>query len=127
MTEIALSPVFEEDGFVLVEIPGGIGRSSDGDDSRTFAELPGPLSIVSFLLIVQDTTGLLLLARTLEDGVARYTDGGATWLFWNGGLFDHEVIALDLDEERKIIGAETTSGIAVSINGGRAWRFSFLD
>lgn len=121
VTEVALSPEFAIDGLVLAAIPGGIGVSRDRGMSWAFARLPGPLPIVTCLLIVPDDGRPFLLAGTLEDGIARSTDGGASWAFWNGGLFDREVIALAWDEDRCIVVAVTPSGSYHSRNGGRSW------
>lgn len=120
VTAAAVSPGFADDGLVLAAIPGGIGRSRDCGETWAFAALPGHLPLVTCLAIAPGETMPLLLAGTLEDGVARSDDGGATWTFWNGGLFDHEVIALEFREGGVV--AITPSGLYVSHNGGRAWR-----
>lgn len=121
VTAIAISPGLAQDGLVLAGIPGGVGRSRDRGVHWDFAPLPGHLPLVTCLLVVAGEAGPLLLAGTLEDGVARSVDGGETWAFWNGGLFDHQVTALNRDDERGIVTAETPSGVYASTNGGRSW------
>lgn len=120
VTAVAVSPGFDEDGLVLAAIPGGIGRSRDCGATWAFAALPGHLPLVTCLAVGPGEREPLLLAGTLEDGVARSTDGGVTWAFWNGGLFDHEVLALDPRADGIV--AKTPSGVYLSRNGGRSWR-----
>jgi photosystem II stability/assembly factor-like uncharacterized protein len=66
-----------------------------------------------------------LLAATLEDGIFRSTDRGASWAACNFGLLDLHVLALAISPgfaNDQTIFAGTESGIFRSANGGRAWR-----
>jgi hypothetical protein len=122
VTAVAISPGFAEDGLVTAAIPGGIGYSHDRGVTWDFAQLPGHLPLATCLLVVPGEERPLLLAGTLEDGVARSGDGGRTWSFWNGGLFDHEVIEFERSDDAATIIAITPSGPYMSRNGGRSWR-----
>ncbi|MGC4190541.1 MAG: hypothetical protein QM589_04805 [Thermomicrobiales bacterium] len=122
VTAVAVSPGFVQDGLVAAAIPGGTGCSHDRGDTWVFAPLPGHLPLVTCLAIVPDSDVPLLLAGTLEDGVARSVNGGKSWSFWNGGLFDREVTDLEWNGDAEPIVAITPSGPYTSRNGGRSWR-----
>ena len=122
VTAVVISATFAEDGFMLAAIPGGIGRSRDAGRTWVFASLPGHLPIVTCLLMVPDGESTILLAGTLEDGIARSTDRGETWAFWNGGLFDREVIALTWAGDGNVVHATTPSCVYLSRNLGRSWQ-----
>jgi hypothetical protein len=67
----------------------------------------------------------IVFAGTLEDGVLVSQDRGQSWVAWNFGLFELEIISLVLSpnfarDETVLIG--TPSGLYYSYNGGRAWR-----
>lgn len=66
-----------------------------------------------------------MLAATLEDGIFRSADRGASWAWANFGLLDLHVLALAYapgTSGSEIVFAATESGLFRSTNGGRAWR-----
>ncbi|CAA9376224.1 MAG: GH74, partial [uncultured Chloroflexia bacterium] len=67
----------------------------------------------------------LIFAGTVEDGVYRSGDRGATWEAWNIGLFDPQILCMaaspDLAHDRTLF-VGTESGIFQSVNNGRFWR-----
>lgn len=123
---LAISPDFARDGTLFAGALGGILRSADGGLHWSVAMLPSPPPYVVALATspnyVEDG---LIFAGTLEDGVFRSWDRGASWASWNFGLLDLNVYALLVSpnfasDDTLYVGVE--SGIFRSTNGGRAWR-----
>jgi len=123
---VALSPSFTEDQHVFSGVPGGVLRSTDGGKNWSVAMLPSPPPFVSTLVLSPNyRRDGIVFAGTLEDGVFYSKNRGDTWVSWNFGLLDLNVIALVVspdfvNDETLFVG--TDSGIYRSTNGGRAWR-----
>ena len=123
---VAVSPNFQADASVFAGIPGGLLRSGDGGNTWVVTALPLPAPFISALAISPDyETDGLVFAATLEDGVFRTQDRGASWQAWNFGLFDLSALCIAVSptfaQDRTVyLGTET--GLFYSRNGGRAWR-----
>lgn len=121
VTALAFSPNFAEDQTLFAALTGGVAFSNDAGESWLWAQLPTPPPYVSALLLspnfAEDKT---LFVATLEDGVLRSVDGGASWQAWNFGLLDKQVLSLALNDESVYAG--TGMGLFRSHNGGRSWR-----
>jgi photosystem II stability/assembly factor-like uncharacterized protein len=66
----------------------------------------------------------VVLAGTMDDGVARSADRGARWMLWNFGLYDPHILALALSpsfEDDHTVFVGTESGVFSSTTGGRSW------
>ena len=121
-TAVAISPNFSSDQTVFAAVEGNVLRSIDGGETWTYTELGQPAPLVSVLCLHPDFSEQgLLLAGTLDDGILRSTNHGATWQRWNFGLLDPHIFALHCTPDGTIY-AGTESGIFHSINLGRAWR-----
>ncbi|MCC6499593.1 MAG: hypothetical protein IT313_04910 [Anaerolineales bacterium] len=125
VTALAFSPNFAKDQIVFAALPGGMAYSRDAGNHWLWAQFPTPAPYVSALTISpsfeEDKT---LFAATLEDGVLRSTDGGASWQAWNFGLLDKQALCLTLNGEAVYAG--TSTGLFRSHNGGRSWREAAL-
>ena len=125
-TAVAISSGWATDLTVFAAAPGGVFRSIDGGRSWSMALLPRPTPFVSQLLLspAYPDDGLIF-AGTVEDGVYRSGDRGATWEAWNIGLFDPQILCMaaspDLANDRTLF-VGTESGIFQSVNTGRFWR-----
>ena len=121
-TAVAISPNFSSDQTVFAAVEGNVLRSVDGGETWTYTELGQPTPLVSVLCLHPDFSEQgLLLAGTLDDGILRSTNRGATWQRWNFGLLDPHIFALHFTDDGTIY-AGTESGIFQSNNHGRAWR-----
>jgi photosystem II stability/assembly factor-like uncharacterized protein len=121
-TAVALSPNFSSDRTVFAAVEGNVLRSVDGGEAWTYTELGQPAPLVSVLCLPPDSSRRdLLIAGTLDDGILRSTNRGATWQRWNFGLLDPHIFALTFTGDGTIY-AGTESGIFHSVNHGRAWR-----
>ena len=77
---VALSPQFTSDKTVFATVPGAILRSKDGGGTWEMASLPKPAPYITAIAIPATYThNHTLFAASLEDGVFRSTDSGATW------------------------------------------------
>lgn len=118
---VALAPDFSTVKTVFVAIPGAILRSTAGGDTWEVAQLPTPAPFITSMVVspvyARDQT---LFAASLEDGVFRSTDGGATWNSWNFGLLDFQVLSLTISPDHTLY-AGTGTGLFASRNAGRAW------
>ena len=107
---------------LFAAVPGGILRSFDAGTTWESALLPSPAPFVTALAFSPDFEhDQTLFAASLEDGVFRSTDGGASWAAWNFGLLDYQVLSLVTTPENGLY-AGTGTGLFASYNGGRAWR-----
>ena len=119
---MAISPNFSDDQTVFAAVEGNVLRSVDGGDTWKYTELSQPAPLVSVLSIAPDFSQQgLLLAGTLDDGIIRSTNRGASWQRWNFGLLDPHINALHFTPDGTIY-AGTESGIFRSVNLGRTWR-----
>lgn len=125
-TAIALSPQFASDRTLMVGVYGGVLRSFDAGTSWSLAPLPSPPPLVSCLAFSPNyEEDGIVIAGTIEDGIFQSADRGISWQPWNFGLLDLQVLSLAVSPEFAMDGtvfAGTETGIAISKNGGRAWR-----
>lgn len=114
------------DGTVLVGLAGGILVSRDDGLTWGVAKVPSPPPVVTALVASPNfLIDGVALAATMEDGVLRSSDHGSSWIIWNFGLLDLEVLSLAISPdygEDETLFAGTQSGLFRSTNGGRAWR-----
>lgn len=125
VTSLAISPEFESDGVILAGSAGGVFRAASKQDFQV-TMLPSPPPMVSSLAISPDFgKDDTVFAGTMEDGVFVSKNRGASWVAWNFGLLDLNVLCLAISpafgtDETLFAGTET--GIFRSTTGGRAWR-----
>lgn len=128
VTAVAVAAGGSHSDIVMAAVPGGIVQSRDGGSTWSAAALPTPDSVVScFAISPNFVTDGTVLAGTLEDGLLRSEDWGGSWRPSNIGLLDFSVlsiIAANGEHDKTIYFVGTTSGVAVSSNGGRSWRES---
>jgi photosystem II stability/assembly factor-like uncharacterized protein len=125
-TAIALAPDFNHEPTVFAGLNGAILRSYDGGINWQRSRLPTPPPALSVLAVSPDyTEDGIVLAGTNEDGVLVSNDRGKSWVSWNFGLLDLNILCLAISpdfgtDETIYAGAE--SGLFRSTNGGRAWK-----
>jgi photosystem II stability/assembly factor-like uncharacterized protein len=125
-TSVAVPSDYDQDPIILAGMVGGILRSVDGGVTWHLPTLTSPPPVISAMVLSPNfSRDGIALAGTLEDGVLSSFDHGSSWVSWNFGLLDLNVLCLALSpafasDETVFAGTET--GIFRSTNGGRAWR-----
>lgn len=120
-TAVALSPQFDTDRMVFAAVSGGVLRSQNGGVDWEAGQLPGPAPMLTALAFSASFEhDRMLFAATLEDGVFRSLDAGSTWVSWNFGLLDFQVLCIAVTHTNQLY-AGTATGLFVSTNEGRAW------
>lgn len=123
---VVLAPDFEKRGQVFAGVQGGILRSDDGGETWTVSVLPTPAPFITSLkLSPQYDDDGILIAGTLDDGILRSANRGASWTPWNFGLFDFHVFCIAFSpvfHKDQAIFLGTESGMFLSVNGGLGWR-----
>ena len=123
---VAISPNFEHDPRLFVGLSGGIFRSLDGGQAWENILLPPPPPVISSLVFSPNfEQDGIVFAATMEDGVLYSSDRGDSFVTWNFGLLDLNILCLAISPnfaEDETVFAGTQSGIFRSTNGGRAWR-----
>jgi photosystem II stability/assembly factor-like uncharacterized protein len=125
-TAIALAPDFIHEPTVFAGLNGAILRSYDGGINWQRSRMPTPPPAISALVVSPDfSEDGMVFAGTNEDGVLVSTDRGQSWVSWNFGLLDLNILCLAISpdfsaDETVYAGAE--SGLFRSTNGGRAWK-----
>lgn len=123
---VVVSPDYSNEPLIVAGLPGGFLRSEDNCRRWAGIVLPGPSPTVSAMVISPSfSEDGLIFASSLKDGVFCSTDRGNSWVSWNFGLLDLNVLALAISPAFSIdstLIAGTESGIFRSTNGGRAWR-----
>jgi photosystem II stability/assembly factor-like uncharacterized protein len=123
---IALSPDFTQEPHIFSGLNGAILHSYDAGKNWYSSTLPTPPPVVSSLIISPDySQDGIIFAGTNEDGVLVSKNRGLSWISWNFGLLDLNILCLAISpdfasDETLYAGAE--SGLFKSTNGGRAWR-----
>ncbi|HYI25318.1 MAG TPA: hypothetical protein VD767_07920, partial [Thermomicrobiales bacterium] len=126
VTSLSANIAASGQSLVLAGTNGGILRSTDAAESWLMSPLGSPPPLVTALDGWHSGSGSgWILAGTLEDGVYRSGDRGATWAAANIGLLDMSVHSLCCAVQRNgaataLAGTET--GVFLSTNGGRSWR-----
>lgn len=110
-------------GTIAAATSAGIAIAPAGDGSwRVTGTELGPVLSLQF---VADGAGEILLAGLVRRGVARSTDGGATWQRANEGLRARLLPDLALSPafatERTIVAAGLEDGALLSTDGGATW------
>jgi photosystem II stability/assembly factor-like uncharacterized protein len=121
---VPLSAVAAHGNTIIVGSGGGIAVSRDGGATYALATLPVQAHVTALALSPTFDRDPLALAATVQDGVLRSADGGATWHAWNFGLLDLGTNALALSPnfaEDATCFAATDHGVFMSSNSGRAW------
>ena len=125
-TAVAIPGDYDQDHIILAGMVGGILRSVDGGINWHLPKLPSPPPVISAMVLSPNfSRDGIALAGTLEDGVLSSFDHGASWVSWNFGLLDLNVLCLALSpafSSDDTVFAGTETGIFRSTNGGRAWR-----
>lgn len=120
-TAVMVSPQYLDDQTVFAAVSGGVLRSLNGGMDWQSAQFAGPTPVVTALAVSPDFEhNRLLFAATLEDGVFRSADAGSSWVSWNFGLLDFQVLCIAMTRQNQLF-AGTATGLFVSRNLGRAW------
>ncbi len=100
----------------------GIARSRDGGLRWDQAALPTQSAINALLVMPPDQNGSAhtLFAASVESGVLKSEDDGATWMNANFGIASLDVTALAYF--KGVVFAASSDGIYRSPNQGRAWK-----
>ena len=125
-TSVVLAPDFEQDHTIFAGLNGAILCSYDGGATWQRGRLPSPLPAVSAMCISPSyTEDGSAFAGTSEDGLLISRDRGRSWVTWNFGLLDLNILCIAISSEFAVdetIFAGTGSGLFRSTNGGRAWK-----
>jgi photosystem II stability/assembly factor-like uncharacterized protein len=123
---VCLSPDFEHEPHVFAGLSGAVLRSYNGGADWQQSRLPTPPPAVSSLVASPNyPEDGIVFAGTNEDGVLISNDRGRSWVSWNFGLLDLNILCLAISPDftnDETIYAGCESGIFRSTNGGRAWR-----
>jgi len=134
---LALSPGYASDRTLFVGSPCGVLKSTDGGTSWSTADtgllspdVPCP-DILTLALSPGYAADLTLFAGTLEKGVFKSTNGGASWnaVPWNTGLNSSHIEALTLSPSYtsdRTLFAGTDRGVFKSTDGGYSWNTTSL-
>lgn len=110
---------------VLIGAASDVAVSHDGARTFGLSTLPIKAQILALAISPNFASDNIALAATVQDGVLRSTDGGATFHAWNFGLIDLHVNALlmspDFAHDATVFAA-TDHAVFISLNSGRAWR-----
>jgi photosystem II stability/assembly factor-like uncharacterized protein len=122
---LAVSSDFAADRTLFAAVEDSVFRSRDGCRTWQIVRLPGAPLIVNLYASPAYGQDGILFAGTAQDGVYRSADRGNTWVAWNFGLYDLNILCMAVSphfatDETLFIGTE--SGLYQSTNGGRAWR-----
>jgi len=122
---VALTAVAASGSTILIGANGDVAVSRDDAASFGIATLPIKAQVLALAISPNFAADRIALAATMQDGVLRSTDGGATFHAWNFGLIDLHVNALLMSPafaDDATVFAATDHSVFQSTNGGRAWR-----
>lgn len=126
ISEIEVSPGFEQDGTLFTVVRGNLCRSLDG--GHTWKRLINGLdsaSVYSSLSMSLHSAEHLFLS-TLRDGIYRTTDGGTSWAKVNNGLSTPRIgiVVMSSDPSDQVAWAASADGAGKlfhTVNGGASW------
>lgn len=121
---VEVSPDFESDRTVLINVRGNLFRSQDGGSSwQTVVNGLDYRHELSALEIAPQSDGVIYLA-TFGDGIYKSEDGGDSWHRASNGLVNLNIdsIAVAPHSSELVFATGTEAGLYVSDNGGSSWR-----
>jgi ligand-binding sensor domain-containing protein len=117
---ITITDILSVDGLLIAASKGGIFKSEDTTTWQTIAFRRPVATLSSLLASSEFTKDNTLFAASLEDGVFRSEDRGNSWIAWNIGLFDLNVLSLVCQKSSIYCG--TGTGLYMSHTSGRSWQ-----
>lgn len=111
---------------LFVAVPGAILHSTDDGKTWDTFVLPTPAPFITTLAVSPNyLNDGVALAGSMEDGVFVTEDFGKTWLAWNFGLLDQNILCIAFSPaftHEKYIFVGTETGLYTSKNRGRSWQ-----
>jgi photosystem II stability/assembly factor-like uncharacterized protein len=120
---VEVSPNYQQDRTLLINVRGNILRSQDGGDSwQTIVNGLDHQHELSALDIAAQSPKILFLA-SLGDGIYKTENGGDSWNKVNQGLatLSFDLVAIAPDSTDLVFAAGTEKGLYKTENGGANW------
>jgi photosystem II stability/assembly factor-like uncharacterized protein len=129
VTEVAISPTYERDRTVFINVRRNIFKSTDGGNSwqRIVNGLDNHVNLASLTIAPQTKKTLFVLAP--EDGVYKSTDTGNSWFKVNQGLSDLnlDLLAISPHSIDLVFATGSEKGLYKTQNGGQNWQLAIAD
>lgn len=110
---------------LFAAIPGGVLVSIDAGDHWQLTELGFPAPTINRIKSSPNfETDGIAIACSMQDGIYRTEDFGASWLPWNIGLIDARMVDLAFSPQFSIdrtVFAASETMLYKSVNQGRSW------
>jgi len=123
ISQIAISPNYQQDQTAFVIVRGNLMKSTDGGQhwQRIVRGLDNRSHLASLAASSQDAK--ILFLSTLGDGIYKSQDAGESWFKVNQGLenFKIELLAISDVSPDLILAAAKETEIYKSNNGGKNW------
>ncbi len=123
VTQVALSPTYNQDSTLFILVRNGLFRSRDGGD--TWQRLSNGLDNQGNLAVLEISASdqQILYTGANDDRIYRSTDGGDSWGITQQGLENQAVNWLQIAPNNPdVVFAHTEEGILFKTNnGGEAW------
>jgi photosystem II stability/assembly factor-like uncharacterized protein len=120
---VEISPNYQQDQTLLINVRGNILRSKDGGDSwqRIVKGLDHQHEISALDISAQSPK--ILFLSSLGDGIYKSENGGDSWVKVNQGLetLSFDLVAIAPDSADVVLAAATETGLYQTENGGASW------
>jgi photosystem II stability/assembly factor-like uncharacterized protein len=124
VTEVAISPTYEQDRTVFINVRRNIFKSTDEGNSwqRIVNGLDNHVNLTSLAVAPQTKKTLFVLSP--EDGVYKSTDEGNSWFKVNQGLSNLNLDLLSISPHSLdlVFATGTEQGLYKTQNGGQNWQ-----
>jgi photosystem II stability/assembly factor-like uncharacterized protein len=129
VTEVAISPTYDRDRTVLINVRRNIFKSTDGGDSwqRIVNGLNNHVNLASLIIAPQTKQTLFVLAP--EDGIYKSTDEGNSWFKVNQGLsnLNLDFLAISPHSIDLVFATGMEKGLYKTQNGGQSWESAIAE
>ena len=121
---VKLSPNYQQDRTLFINVRGNLFRSKDGGNSwQTIVKGLDHQYELSSLDIAAQSQKILFLS-TLGDGIYKSENGGDSWSKVNQGLetLNVDLVAIAPGADDLVLAAGTETGLYQTENGGASWK-----
>lgn len=128
VTQVAVSPSFEEDKTLFIVVRNNLYKSTNSGDSWQRLVQGLDYDEISHLTLSAQSRNVLYLS-TRGNGVYQSTDAGRSWTQRTDGLrsLDLGAIAVSANDANLVLVAGQDGGLYRSENGGEAWQSVWMD